>query len=155
MAESDCVNIRKLGKFTAAVAVERGRGGVFFFFVTLRVHDVPLEMLMKSDKLQNYIPREMCCFFFFLSCRWRAREGLDFGERGARDGMLQRDARVFPFSNRFIPFPPGPQYAGQPAGVFKLQGNTPRAPTLIYSNLPPPRYLKFLLPSALLLFNNE
>lgn len=36
---------------------------------------VLLEMLMKSDKLQNYIPREM--FFFSAS---DASESLDFGE---------------------------------------------------------------------------
>lgn len=49
---------RKLGKYTR----NGGEGRDYLFIFCRPPHAVPLEMLMKSDKLQNYIPREMLFF---------------------------------------------------------------------------------------------
>lgn len=76
LAASDCINIR--GNWVSISVTVARRGIIYFYIFFCRPpHTIPLEMLMKSDKLQNYIPREM--FFFSVS---GVHEGLDFSERG-------------------------------------------------------------------------
>lgn len=136
LAASDCINIRR-NWLSIRVTVAR-RGIIYFYIFFCRPpHTIPLEMLMKSDKLQNYIPREM---FFFLSPAYTkvltlANEGLLAKGVG---GSTHQDAYSHLATDLFLFFAPFLQYARPPPppGVSKLQGNTPRAPTLIYSNLP-------------------
>lgn len=186
LVASDCINIR--GNWISAhrqrwVGQEYWEGmnvrigGVWKkgFFLSPSTTVFPLEMLMKSDKLQNYIPGK--CFFFthslslFLRVSDKLAKVLTSQGRGSiyvhvrvYTKRARRGTTVFPFSNRFIFFlftssPPHTETKGR-RDVLSSEGNTPPTP-------PPPwslvsfapifrcYRLKFLRRRSLVLFNNE
>lgn len=135
LAASDCINIR--GNWVS-IRVTVARRGIIYFYIFLSpsAHD----SVRNANEIGQIAKLYSEGNVFFLSLAYTkvltlANEGLLAKGVG---GSTHQDAYSYLATDLFLFFAPFLQYARPPPlppGVSKLQGNTPRAPTLIYSNL--------------------